>query len=66
MLRVKPVNWPCVVDVRVNDIEKFNVILEAHDKGKRLRLDQDGVDAARNCLSIPIECFSIDRRQIVR
>jgi hypothetical protein len=57
----KPTNWSCVVDARISDEDKrSNLIKDAYEKGKRLRLDISGIQFAQKFDIIPIDYVCID------
>jgi hypothetical protein len=56
---LKPINWPAVIKVNKFDPTPRNMFLyEAYERGERLRLDSKGINLARNCQSVPIECLA--------
>jgi hypothetical protein len=56
---LKPVNWPAIVKIeKFADTPRNMVLYEAYERGERLRLDSKGINLARNCQGIPIECLA--------
>ena len=59
----KPTNWDCVVDARVvSNNKRENLIRDAYESGKRLRLDVRGIQQVISTGVVSASCIAIDAR----